>query len=501
MLALQIKHCNDIYNNEACKKANNNFHGLIEDILEDLPSKTKNWTKHDQNRVAEALWQKSYAEEFQQNLRQHITQHFPQLVIPQIIEQFNIDAGNAITEWATQTTIAILNSSEEGYQKECEKISQHRLDIELFLEISDKNLKEPFEGLKSKVGQAIVKQSEDNPVNDVISDIRATIYNLQRNEPYSELKEKLFPLYSWEREFQVGINQVLELVANSLETGRVNWENPTLKKANILQVNLLVRNLIRLVKLGYTASVAKEGKIIEAKTDVEKNNLKTLNEELNELAIHLNIVIADVLKQISTQELNRIYQAVSELFRCHLSYLEKEANDIVPNLGINLPNLELSKVDSNLSFQFQFRAGFAVTKGTWQEPVQVSKERRTWYTLWLGKKTIYEYKYETRSSDNAEIPSIEDLLTSWIIGAKEKDSERVNQIAGWILEQIDCLKKKLNKIHNDIIDRYQERLDKANQEITLDYEKQKNVWLPMQQKSQKLAEYFSELESFHKSNT
>jgi len=62
-----------------------------------------------------------------------------------------------------------------------------------------------------------------------------------------------------------------------------------------------------------------------------------------------------------------------------------------------------------------------------------------------------------------------------------------------LLEQIDCLKKEVHKNQNDILDRYQARLDKAHQEITLDYEKQKNVWQPMERKAQELAEEFGVL--------
>ncbi|MEA5556848.1 hypothetical protein [Nodularia spumigena] len=160
------------------------------------------------------------------------------------------------------------------------------------------------------------------------------------------------------------------------------------------------------------------------------------------------------------------------------------------NISIKFPESELNQVKTQLKFSFQFKAGFPITKGTWQEEIQVSRKKRTWYTMFLGKKTIYETKYETRSSDNAKLPSVEELLLSWIAQAQEKDSERVNQVAEWILEQIDCLKKKVDEIQNDIIDRYQERLDKAHQEITLDYEKQRNIWLPMQQKAQNLAQEF-----------
>ncbi|WP_199291861.1 hypothetical protein [Aphanizomenon flos-aquae] len=55
-------------------------------------------------------------------------------------------------------------------------------------------------------------------------------------------------------------------------------------------------------------------------------------------------------------------------------------------------------------------------------------------------------------------------------------------------------KKNVDKLQNDIIDRYQARLDKANQEITLDYENQRNIWQPMQEKAQNLAEEFCRLE-------
>ncbi|HLP91480.1 MAG TPA: dynamin family protein [Nostocaceae cyanobacterium] len=491
LLSLQIQNIDDIQSIEACKKADNNFNGLIEDILEDLPRKTQNWTKHDKTRVAQALWQKSYAAEFQQNLVEHINQHFPQLVIPQILEKFNVDAGNAIAEWAVQTTTAIINSSEEIYQQECKKISKIRTNLDYFLKLIDAKLKEPFEKLNQKVQQVLAKESEE----DVVKYIRTIISELQQVEPYNELGEKLYPIYSWESEFQKGINQVLEAVAKSLETGRIDLDNLSLKKVNVLQLNLLEQNLNRLVSLGYTDSIAKEGKTIEAKTDAEKIKLGQINERLNELAIQLSIVIRDVVHQISIQVLNRIYRAVSELFRCHLSYIEKQANDITSqsNIAIKFPDSELIKVDSHLTFNFQFQAGFPITKGTWEEEIKVEKKQRTWYTLWIAKRTIYETKYETRSSDNAVLPSVEELLTNWVIQAKEQESERVNQVASWLLEQIDGLKANVDKVQKDIIDRYQERLNKANQEINLDYEKQRNLWKPMQQQSQDLAREFYNL--------
>ena len=538
----------------------------LDDVLEDLSSNEEKWTEHDKSRVAKAqkgvdictkgqqftglidkkykkglsampeewskqnrigfaegLWKISYAEEFQQNLRDHITQNFPKLVIPEIIKRFNEYAVNAILEWSLQTTTGIINSSEENYQKECEKILNIRSSLELFLEASNKNLRDPFEKLETKVKQVLAEESDDDPVTY----IREVITDLQRIEPYSDLNQKLFPLFAWSNELTRGLMEILEAVAKSLETGRVNLDGLNFKKADPTQVILLEGCLKRLVDLGFTGSVAKNGTTIEAKTEAEKKKLKQLNADIELLALHLNIVINDVLKKISKQELDRIYESVSELFRCQLSYLEKGTNEKASNMAITFPDSELSKVDKKLEFNFQLRAGFTITEGTWLEKketlstgygtdqtkitIQEAHRRNTqgksgwdWVTgttkgffndfIYEGVVEQKKYiDYTPRPSDNAVIPSLGDLLESWIIQTEDAQVGIVKQITKWLLEQIDVLKKNVDKLQNDIIDRYQERLDKANQEITIDYEKQKNVWLPMQEKAKKLKEEFSGL--------
>ena len=489
LLSLQIQSKDEDFSAKACRQARKHFGGLIEHILDDLSGNPEKWDRHDRNRISEELWKKSYAEEFQHNLRSHITKHFPQLVIPQMIERFNIKGGNAVSEWAKQTTKAVLNSSEEQYQQECKNISRIRYSLQRFLEISDVKLREPFEKADLKIKQVILGQSED----DAVLHLENMLKELQNAEPYNELGNKLFPLYGWRRELGKGINQVLDAVAKSLESGKVDLDGTNLKKANYSHVNLLGRKLTRLINLGYTGATAKSGETIEARTPEEKLRLTQMNEELNELSIHLSLVMEDVLKQISNQELSRMYQAVVELFNCHLSYLERGANDIAPSLGIKLPESQLSKVDSQPKFNFRFESGFAITQGTWQESNLVAVEKRVWYKLWLGKATSYVTQYETRSSENAKIPSVEDLLTGWILQAKREEPEIVNQIANWLLDQIDSLKKNVDQVQSHIVDRYQARLDKANQEITLDYEKQKNVWEPIQIKAFSLAKEFSDL--------
>jgi hypothetical protein len=78
LLALQIRSENQHESTLACRDADRKCSQLIEEnILEDLPRKAENWSRQDRIRVADDLWQKSYAEEFQQYLNLHISQHFP----------------------------------------------------------------------------------------------------------------------------------------------------------------------------------------------------------------------------------------------------------------------------------------------------------------------------------------------------------------------------------------------------------------------------------------
>ena len=59
LLALQIQSENKNLSVQASKKADNNFNGMVEDILEDLPRNTQKWSRHVRNRVAEAFCGKS----------------------------------------------------------------------------------------------------------------------------------------------------------------------------------------------------------------------------------------------------------------------------------------------------------------------------------------------------------------------------------------------------------------------------------------------------------
>ncbi len=483
LLALQIRSDNQNDSTIACRDADRKCGQLIEEtILEDLPRKAENWSSQDRLRVAEDLWKKSYAEEFQEYLNNHITEHFPKLVIPPVIKRFNVSAGNSIAQWAVQTTTTILNSSEENYQQEINKILEIKSSLEDFLKVSDANLRKPFEKINQQFGEYISRQNKEDPINILTE----AITDLQFTEPYNEIEEKLVPLYDWKDALGRGVDQILEAVAESLEKRIVTLDYPNFKKADPLKVRLLEGNLRRLFILGYSFDVAKNGQNVVAKTLQEKENLKEKNRELNQLSYNLTQIISPVLEKIVKQEINRIYEAVNELFICHLAYLEKGSNERAPDYVIRFPESELNKVKRDLNFNFvEFDSDFEISKE------EYTKKFRTWkHWLWIVPKK------EKLSSDNAKIPSIGKILADWKEQLKEIEPQILKQIIEWLIAQIDDLKKNVDKTQSDILDLYQDRLEKARQEITIDYEHKQNVWQPMQQKAKRLEQEFSNLDSF-----
>ena len=508
----------------ACVKADQNFTALVsEDVINDLPRNHKRWSRQDQIRFSEALWQGAYAEEFQQKLKEHITEHFPQLVIPQMIDRFNTKAGNAVSEWAVQTTSAILSSSEEEYRQECADIEKIRISLKRFLKVSDAKLREPFERIDANLKMSLDGNLEEDPIRY----LENQIIGMTDESPYDVLGERLFPLYSWRRELGKAIQQILRTILDSLKNGKVELNGTLLKKADYRNVNLLESNLKRLIASGYTASVASKGEVIVARTPAEKLKLKQLNEELNELAIHLNMVMEDVLQQVCEQELGRMYEAVVELFSCHLASLESGAKVISPKMSIKFPDSELIKIESQPNISFKFQAGFAVEQGTWLEEQETletgdgahqtvitasnaikrnTKGKVGW--SWLsgaarglvvdyaikGQRNNEKYMdYTQRSSDNANVPGAEDLLEGWAIQARDGELEIFYQIASWLIDQIDSLRNNVDLAQTNIIDRYQERLDKANKELTLNYEELKSTWEPIHKNAQELEREFSGL--------
>ncbi len=235
LLALQIRNPDPIASTEACKKADNHFNSLIDDIIEDLPRKVEKWKQHDRNRVADALWERSYALTFQQHLAEHVNQHFPNLVIPQILERFSVAAGNAVVEWSVQTTSAILNSTKERYLKERQELQETKIQLHKFLENSSFELSEPFKDIKKDINQKFEEESNakdaESFLDEFITFFQIRMSNLrelcENEDPFFqslESSEVAVPFWDWTRKIPKKLERCLELIAESLEKGKIDLD-------------------------------------------------------------------------------------------------------------------------------------------------------------------------------------------------------------------------------------------------------------------------------------
>ena len=457
------------------EQAIDHFQFLIKNAIRkgELDNDPKKWTVSQQEQIAKELFKQSYAEEFEDKLSKHIAEHFPKLVIPQAIEKFNVAAGNSIAQWAVQTTTAILNSSEENYQQESELLSQTKENLDSFLQASNAKLRQPlavFEKLD------IDTKTADN----LVASLREAINELQFTPPYDQIQEKLVPLVEWREALKTVIRNVLEAVVKSLDNGRVDLDNINFKKANVNQVNMLKNNLDILIQLGYTGSDARNGLLITAKRDKEKLNLQIIKKELNNLSINLTIILSQILKRVSAQEINRIEESVSELFRFHIKHIEKGAEEKAPNFVIKFPQSELNTFTRKLEFDFNLESDIEISSGTY-------RSFKHW--LWMKKK----------ESMIAEIPSTETLLQNWIHQFQQQgEPEMLCLMFEWLLEQIDDLKKNVDHKTNDIFNSYLTSLEKAQQEITTNYEETQIIWKPIQERAKFLEQSLAELENFEK---
>lgn len=122
--------------------------------------------------------------------------------------------------------------------------------------------------------------------------------------------------------------------------------------------------------------------------------------------------------------------------------------------------------------------------------IKEAKIRRNWFELWLREETYYETRMQTASIDNAEIPSIDKLIEDWQLQLIANYKTIVKEISRLLLEQINHSQQNLDKIFNNIINRYQERLDIEYTQITTVNKIEDNLWQAMQQKAQSLAKEF-----------
>lgn len=502
LLALEMVSGTEAEKVKASEQLDNFFNFLIpKDILGDMPRNVSNWEDHGRKRLSEAILPKTNAIEFHRHLKQHIQDKYPQLIIPQILKRFEDNAASKLVEWLSQTTNSVINSSEKQYGAECERIEEIKANLGKSTLEKTKALREPFDEIKTVLKGTLDQDAEaDSDSPDPLYTLEKTIKGLVNNDSFGKrITDRLLPLYDWKRELTKAIEKIVFSILNALQDNKSVLDDKAFEYARPHNVQLLEGIIQDLIEEDYLFYA---GRDFEAKTDQRKEKLKKLNRKLNALSSVLKLIVDDVAKKVLDREMGRVRDAVESLFVFHLQALEENARSIAPDLGISFSQTALIRVDFTANPNFSFEGGFPVFQKTYQEQIsEKTGKRRVWWTGFIWNKDVYETKMEERSSDNASIPSIDNLERGWKFQKDKGEIEVLKQISAWWLAQLDQFNSGIESFQKDVIDRYQERLDRAYKEIKIDYDSEMEIWQPLKQEAERVSEKAKQFGTRWRSNS
>ncbi|PZO47627.1 MAG: hypothetical protein DCF15_18840 [Phormidesmis priestleyi] len=317
------------------------------------------------------------------------------------------------------------------------------------------------------------------------------IISLKDNKHFGkQISERLKPLYDWDRALINALEKITNCILNALEDGKSIsiLNNKSFEYATLGDVSLLEGLIRDLAKEGYSKHA---GKLFEARTPLEKEKLSTLNKKLNDLSYVLKRIVNDVAKKVLDREMDRVKDAIENLFVFHLESLQKSATDTAPDLAINFPQTVLTKVSCTVNPNFSFEGGFPVLQESYTE--EVTKKTGTKRVWFFFNKDIYVTKVEKRSSDNAHIPSFEELDRGWKLQKERGEIEAYNVILAWWKEQFNQFDRGVGKFQADVIDEYQIRLDRAYRDNRIDHDSKMEAWKPLKGEAELVSSRINQL--------
>jgi FtsZ-binding cell division protein ZapB len=248
-------------------------------------------------------------------------------------------------------------------------------------------------------------------------------------------------------------------------------------------MHLLNKALNDLKSAGYHGSLADQGNAhYEERSGT--GFLPKLNMALNQLSSVVAKVLPNLINITLNRESKRIIGAISFMVEVITKRLHEQALSVIDGrLPLSPPQLqELNHDLKPITAHFQMSGGFSTSSQSRNEKVGTSYEKvgekRTWYTLFIGKKDVYDYvdKYEQRSYDNASIPSIYDVADGW-----------VHQIEGALSEYSREIQKrvetKLNESYANVVtsqqqsfSEFKQRLEEASHELDQTFRDNISPW-------------------------
>jgi hypothetical protein len=436
------------------------------------------WTEEDYQRIGVDATRNSYGDAFFACLRGHIDKHFPDLVIPQEVDRFKVDAASRIVEWVVQTVEAELNNSDQRYNEELGRIRRIRGELSELCQSSQQQLTEPFEAINQLLATS---QSPPIPEIERILDSlkeRPLFGDLLDPESGKPLPEsgRLRPLITWRRGIARALQESFDIIGDVLR-GRGEGSDEARKRLQ-LDLTHILREYVKLVQEGgYTTEMAEKGAQVETKDTTEKSKLRKIEEGLGKLATALNQAMGTVMSGAAQVERVGIFDATKCMLDAYWRLLTRRARLIAmeltqnqSDLGFAEDSLPVEMVSHQPSMVYQFTTTFKLENFKQREVVgtdtkTTDEEERRWYTLWLYPHTVKIEKqvdvYGDVEYTKTTVPSVVQLINYWTGQAKEKDTVLVREMVNWLIAQINESSDALRRSQKKMLDRYEARLKQA----------------------------------------
>jgi predicted GTPase len=488
---------------EAWKQIRGRFAYLLgEEVMDELKPLNQ-WTEGDFHTVAKLMWKTSRAEAFFEALKQHVANHFPELVLPQAIDRFKMSVASDLVEWAVQTAQAELNSSTERFERERKRIDDISVKLREIIQSNEQSLLAPINKLISQLEQQkrrLALEGDGGSQNklDPSLVIRNGLQELQKHPVLQSLpKNTLAPLWIWRDNIAFASRTVLEGIAWRLqgEEDRLEIAEERMSPRFLVFVKQGCRALIN---AGYSVEMATSRPTYHfvTQSEIERDRLRQINSALNDMADILKTVMEDTVERAAKLEIAGITEAMHAMLNAYRTHVASLAIAVAPDIGLVPPpgSFQLLKEEAP-QIRYSFKAGFVVQTEvvTQQEGTKkVATGKRAWWNpmYWLDGETIYSEapNFVQRDEYHAHIPGAESLQENWEGQVKLCEPELVDQVVEWMKRQIEHVSKEMITFQENLIRRYQTRLDEAHAKASLVYGMEQHDWSIVLKDARELAD-------------
>jgi hypothetical protein len=452
--------------------------------------------------LANVLMKYSNAPQLFEAIREKLETHLPTVVIKPMVADFLKDGVHdavvALLQQVSAFAAGAADAVEEAGKEFKKKIRA--------LMSARRKLRAELEG----AFDPICSHSADLPPQKLIHAFMQCEANLQGlcSPPgrYHQIDPKAIrPLFLWRLSVEKDIKDLIDVVSQWLK-GNQEESCPSLSLLSAAQKDALER-ASRVVNAavdniegigGWWRTGAGIGHI-EARDHSSQEALACFNRALDTFTETLAHALNNVAQATLSTETVKVRHALIALFQEHNALLAREAHQIAPGIGIDLPDPAIAEFRGDFRPIFRFPGALAISRERYEPQLSIPPFHGN-PSSWWGKRrnalheklraaerqmyeAAYRWRYGTLAIDKAELPSVEQLNNDWLRQASSQHMALQMQFFAWLLPTLEGFLRRVAQGQQTTITAYCQRLSKVEKELIEDLTKHAEQWQKVQLKS------------------